>query len=389
LAVKIVNVRSIIALNIVSVLAQFGQYGLGTTLIPIGLKVRNATPANIGITSAAFWLGMLVGLIIAGQVTRKLGFRKTLICGVLTSSISFALMPQINWHFWAIPAALIGFGTGLRWISLETWLYSLVPADARGRIVGIHETVLGIAAILGALLVVVIDASKPDAFWLAAVVMLIGFIPLKFATTISTHPKELQTSYNANIKYWLGFGAIVAGLGGYVEGSILALLPVYSADIGLNTKDAAWLLTIFQIGAMTFQFPIGWMVDHYGLIKTTKLCAAIAFASLLFIASFDHALNTLLMAIFILGGVIAGTLSLGIIWAIQNNTGSELTQRVRQVSIVYTLLSATGPFVSGLVVGHIGSNSLFWQQLVVIFVLILVLFKQRKNPENLTPITAT
>ncbi len=329
-------------------------------------------------TSAAFWVGMLVGLIIAGQLTRKLGFRMTLICGVGLSSLSFVLMPVIHWQLWAIPAAAIGFGTGLRWIALETWLYSLVPDDTRGRIVGIHETLLGIAAILGALLIVVIDATKPDAFWIAAAVMLIGFIPLAFATTIDTHPKqESQIGLSLNIKYWLGFGAVVAGLGGYVEGSLLALLPVYSADVGLTAKDAAWLLTIFQIGAMTFQFPIGWMADHYGLINTTKLCAAIALASLIFIISFGQSLNLLLIAIFILGGVIAGTLSLGIIWAVQNNTGAALTQKVRLVSIVYTLLSAAGPFVSGFVVGRVGSNSLFGQQLVVIFVLIVVLLKQK------------
>ncbi len=330
-------------------------------------------------TSAAFWIGMLVGLIIAGQLTRKLGFRMTLICGVGLSSLSFVLMPVIHWQFWALPAAAIGFGTGLRWIALETWLYSLVPDDARGRIVGIHETLLGIAAILGALLIVVIDAAKPDAFGIAAGVMLIGFIPLAFATTIDTHPKqESQIGHNLNIKYWLGFGALVAGLGGYVEGSLLALLPVYSADIGLTAKDAAWLLTIFQVGAMTFQFPIGWMTDHYGLINTTKLCAAVALASLLFIISFGQSLNLLLIAIFIFGGVIAGTLSLGIIWAVQNNSGTALTQKVRLVSIVYTLLSATGPFVSGFVVGRVGSNSLFWQQLAVIFVLSIVLLKRKE-----------
>ena len=373
------NTRSIVALNIVSVLAQFGQYGLGTTLIPIGLKVRNATPENIGMTSAAFWLGMLVDLILAGKLTRKLGFRMTLVCGVAMSSLSFVLMPLINWHLWAIPAAAIGFGTGLRWIALETWLYSLVPANARGRIVGIHETLLGIAAILGALLVVVIDATKPDAFWIAAIVMLIGFIPLAFATSISTHTKEKQAGFNLNIKYWLGFGAIVAGLGGYVEGRLLALLPVYSADVGLTAKDAAWLLTAFQIGAMAFQFPIGWMADHYGLIKTTKLCAAIALVSLLLITGFGYSLLALLILIFILGGVIAGTLSLGINWAIQHNTGAVLTRKVKQVSIMYTLLSAAGPFVSGFVVGHIGSSSLFWQQIVVIFVLILVLNRPQKR----------
>jgi hypothetical protein len=72
-------------------------------------------------------------------------------------------------------------------------------------------------------------------------------------------------------------------------------------------------------------------------------------------------------------------LSLGIIWAIHNNTGAALTHRVRQVSIVYTILSAAGPFISGFVIGHIGSASLFWQQLAVILVLIVLLIKQSKT----------
>ena len=85
-----------IALNIVSSLAQLGQYGLGSTLIPIGLKVRNATPGNNGITSAAFWLDMLVGLNVARQLTRKLGFRTTLFCGVTMCALNYILMPIIN-----------------------------------------------------------------------------------------------------------------------------------------------------------------------------------------------------------------------------------------------------------------------------------------------------
>jgi MFS family permease len=368
---------SIIALNAVSLMAQFGQYGLGVTLIPIGLKARNANPENIGLTSAAFWLGMLFGLIIAGKLNRQLGYRKTLVLGVVMSAASFSVMPFIYWQIWAIPAAIIGFGLGLRWIALETWLYNIVPENARGRIVGIHESLLATAAILGALLVVALDAKKADAFWIAAGVMLIGLIPLLFAIKISVEPSQNQTKINPNIRYWFGFGAIVAGLGGYIEGSLLAFLPVYSEDIGLKAKNAAWLLTIFQIGAMVFQFPIGWMADHLGLIKTTKYCTAIALASLLFIIAFGQTLLPLLIGTFILSGVIAATLSLGIIWAIQNNTGAALTQKLRQVSIVYTLLSATGPFISGFVVGQIGSQSLFWQQLVVIGVLGFVLFKQK------------
>ena len=87
----------------------------------------------------------------------------------------------------------------------------------------------------------------------------------------------------------------------------------------------------------------------------------------------------LAIVLFLVGGISGGLLTLGIVWATQHSTGAALTNNMRQVSITYTLLSAAGPLVAGFVVSYNGSNSLFWQQLVVILVLILVLFKQAKE----------
>ena len=368
---------SIIALNFVSALAQFGQYGLGITLIPIGLKARNASVESIGFTSAAFWVGMLVGLLLAGHLTRKFGYRLTLVFGICLSAMSFACMPLMHWPLWFIPAALIGFGLGLRWIALETWLYNLVPTDARGRVVGIHESLLAFSAILGPLLIVSMDALKPGAFWLAAAVMMLALLLVPFAITVSTKqaesPAKQPFELSTTLKFWLGFGAIVAGLGGYVEGSLMAFIPVYIADIGYTPSNAALLLTLFQTGAMCFQFPVGWLTDHHGLFKTTKLCAAIAILSLIFTIAFGHQLSMLSIAAFIMGGSIASTLSLGIIWAIHNNVGDEITYKVRQVSIVYTTLSAAGPMVTGLIISRTSSVSLFWQQLIIMLILMLLI----------------
>lgn len=104
-------------------------------------------------TSSAFWLGMLFGLIVTDKLTRQFGYRNTVIIGLVISALSFILMPIVNWLRWALPAAAIGFGfsfsLGLRWIANETWLYRLAPRHARGRVVGIHETLIDFASIIG------------------------------------------------------------------------------------------------------------------------------------------------------------------------------------------------------------------------------------------------
>lgn len=54
---------------------------------------KDATPEQIGMISSAFWLGILLGLLVTGQLTRTLGYRITIIIGLVVSALSFALMP--------------------------------------------------------------------------------------------------------------------------------------------------------------------------------------------------------------------------------------------------------------------------------------------------------
>src|SRR5450830_101318 len=254
---------SIVALNTVSTLSQIGQFGLGTTLLPIALEARHASAEFIGLTSAAFWFGMLAGLLVASQLTRSLGYRSTVILGLFISAISFLIMSLLNIDGWLIPAAGVGFGLGLRWIANETWLYRLAPEHARGRIIGIHETLIALASVAGPMIIVALGVSKPSAFWVAAAACMIAIPPLFIAnkipavdhsnSSVDSKPAS-QPNFNTKLRqsliFWFGFGGLIAGLGGWIEGSLLALLPVYVGDIGLSSKDTAWLLTIFGIGAM-------------------------------------------------------------------------------------------------------------------------------------------
>ena len=403
---------SIVALNAVSTLSQIGQFGLGTTLLPIALEARHATPELIGLTSAAFWFGMLGGLLVAGQLTRSLGYRNTVILGLLVSGISFVLIPLMGIEWWILPAAAVGFGLGLRWIANETWLYRLSPADARGRIIGIHETLIAVASVAGPMIIVAVGVDNPRAFWVAAAACIMAIAPLFMAVTIaaidsspaepeiksnteipaqsplkiaavSTEPSpgngRLHKSIVSRLAFWLGLGGLIAGLGGWIEGSLLALLPVYVSDAGLASTDTAWLLTVMGIGAVVCQYPIGWLSDHKGVLYTAKLCTAFGMAAVIVALTGGHHLPALAVMAFLVGGMGGGLLTLGMVWATLHGTGSAITDRVRQVSIVYTTLSALGPMCAGFIISHTSSASLFWQQLAIMLVLSAVLLRQKKD----------
>ena len=380
------RLQSMVALHTVSLLAQIGQFALGGILLPIALEAKKVSPEIIGFTSAAFWLGMLAGLLFVGYAIQKIGYRNTVIAGLLMSVCSFIMLPLIDWRWWAVFSATIGFGTGLRWIASETWLYRLTPAQARGRVVGIQETLIGLAQIIGPLIIVLLGASKPSVFWAAAAIIALGILPLFMAfpmaavdpTAISKSLASVKSSQFSFKRMMLlfSYGGFIAGIGGWIEGSLIALLPVYISDIGLYAAYTAWLLTILGVGLMLFQFPIGWLADKKGVNWTAKLCALIGLGGIVVAMLLGTHFYALAVALFLLGGVSGAMLTLGLVWATQHGKGAQLTNNLRQVSITYTLLTAIGPLVAGFVVSHTNSASLFWQQLVVIIVLVLILFKQ-------------
>jgi MFS family permease len=382
------HLSSIIALNLVSALSQVGQFGLGTTLIPIALEAKMASPETIGLTTSAFWFGMLFGLFKAGYLTRKLGYRNTVLIGLLLSALSFFIMPLLDWHWWAIPAALIGVGLGYRWIANETWLYRLAPIAARGRIVGIHETLISVAAIAGPMIIIAYGAESTTSFWIASALILLSIPGLYFAhlvpavtddehakheakqDTIKTNTTWFKSTWLhsllSSLKFWLAFGAIIAGLGGWIEGSLLAFLPMYTSAQDMGSNDAAILMTIIGVGATVWQFPLGWLADHRGVLWTAKLTTFLGTISVILVILFTKVFWILAVAVFFLGGLIGGMLTLGLIWATQHSSSAEMTKRVWQVSIVYTTFSASGPFASGYIIGMTNVNTMFWQHIVVL-----------------------
>ena len=141
--------RVIFALNTVSTLAQIGQFGIAFALFPLALQARGAPAWEIGAVSSALWTGNLLGLIYAPRVISRIGYNRTVYAGLLISGIALFIAPHLPLYCWWSVAILTGLGMGLRWIANETWLFGAVPRESQGRIVGLHETLLGIAVVAG------------------------------------------------------------------------------------------------------------------------------------------------------------------------------------------------------------------------------------------------
>ncbi len=350
---------TLVALNLVSGLAQLGQFGIAFALIPLALQARGLPAWQIGGASALLWSGMAGGLVLAPGMILRLGNRRTVLVGLTWSALCLALMPWLETTYWALAGFLLGGGIGLRWIGNETWLYHLTPPAMRGRVVGVHETIIGLASTLGPGLVAAVGVRHWHCFALAAGFTCSAALPLMGLRALQSKlpsPAPAPSGGRAAPRHQ---GALVAGCGGLMEAALLALLPVYAAGQGFSSKQTALLLLASGLGATLLQFPIGWCAERWGWRNTALACACLsAVGALLLPLSAVGAGRPLAALLFLLSGTLAGFLTLGLIAATRDGDLLGMARDLRRVSLVFASLSGLGPLVGGVLMSAWGNQGL-------------------------------
>jgi MFS family permease len=299
---------AIIALNGVSALAQIGQLGIAFVLFPLSLELHHVPAWKIGIVSSGLWAGTLIGLVAAPHAIRRMGYSNTVCLGLLASIVALLLAPCVRQSYWVLGSLVTGIGYGLRWIGNETWLFGIVPARAQGRIVGFHESLLAIAAIAGPALVALLGADGFPSFVTAAAFTAAAALPLLFANlhsappAMEARPSTLLSAVAASIAGIVRTGPLTASIGGVIESALVSMFPIFASERGIDAVNIAWLLSIFGLGAMLLQLPIGWLADRRGVRVTSMIVAALTALSALTIEVVAPLGMMLGVLMFVLGG---------------------------------------------------------------------------------------
>lgn len=355
--------RTIAALNAVSTLSQIGQFGIGFVVLPLWVAQHGLNAAQLGIFASVEWLGMLLGLTFAPRLNIQFGHRSVIAVGLFCTILALAIMPYTSWPVWLVAAVLIGLGMGLRWIGLEPWLYRIAPSDARGRLVGFHETLIGIAPILAPVLTkwAGIAGSAPFvlgiAFTASALVPLLIARPAPAASSESPVPCHHDDALaHKNI---LALGTVVAVIGGVTEAAFSGLFPIFGVGRNLSADQMVTLLSVFGLGGLLLQYLAGWLADHRGLAFAVLVNAG-ATVLVAGIAALPLGFAGLALAVFVLGGTITAYLTLAIIASTKAGDG-DLSVNVRRISIAYTASSIFGPLIAGAAMKNLASEALIWQ----------------------------
>ena len=394
--VALVRWRAIGALTAVSALTQIGQFGIGFMVLPVWLAHQGLDAPRAGLFSAAQWAGMFAGLLSAPRLVGRFGARRTVLLALAATVIAFASIRALTWPQWIVPGFLIGLGMGLRWIANETWLYRLVPADASGRVVGMHEALIAVAGVIGPALAAWYGVDGPIIFMAGAACTLVAAIPLWLAGSDAADEAKTQgnqlvraseadevvegtesneatdalqaarsTQYAAGtqangIDSLIALGMVAVVVGGLGDGALFGLFPLFAGGRGLSVTQTATLLTCFGAGGMVLQFPVGWLADRTGLATAVMVCAAISALSIVSFGLAAPASWLLSASALLLGGLNSAFLTLGV-YAAASSAKAALIHNMRLISLTFCASSIVGPLLAGLAMKALGNDMLIWQ----------------------------
>ncbi|HUZ91031.1 MAG TPA: MFS transporter, partial [Methylocella sp.] len=156
--------------------------------------------------------------------------------------------------------------------------------------------------------------------------------------------------------------ATLAGLlHGAIETASLGLLPVYALRAGLSPETGALFVTLFALGNVIFQFPMGFasdMMDRNKLLLSLAvlgLCGAVVLA----LAGPSHFLLFCGLLV-IWGGIVGSLYAVGLAHLGSRYSGPDLASANAAFVMLYSLGMLGGPPIAGLGMDLASPNGFFF-----------------------------
>lgn len=237
--------------------------GLQGTLMGVRGQIEGFSTFEMSYIMSGYFIGFLGGSRMAPDLIRRVGHVR--VFAALASFISavMILYPAFpNPVAWWIGRILIGFCFSGVYVTAESWLNNAADNNNRGKALSLYMIVQMIGIVSAQALLLVGDPAGYETFVIASVLVSISFAPILLSISPTpafetAKPMSLRQLYAISP---LGFVGMFL-LGG-VFSSQFGMTAVYGAQVGLSLPQISAFVALFYLGAMLFQYPLGWLSDR-------------------------------------------------------------------------------------------------------------------------------
>ena len=334
--------------------------GLQGTLLGIRGAIEGFSPFQMSIVMAAYFLGFLGGSRLAPELIRRVGhIRVFAALGSFISAILILYPVMADPVAWIGLRIAIGFCFSAVYVTAESWLNNASTNENRGKALSLYLMVQMVGIISAQALLAFGDPSGFILFVIPSVLVSISFAPILLSVNPTpafetTKPMTLRQLFTIS-----PLGCVGIFLLGGVFAAQFGMSAVYGTEAGLSVKQISVFVSSVYIGALLFQYPIGWLSDRMDrriLIAGIAAVGGLAGLVGLFLASNF----TVLLAVgFIVGGASNPLYSLLLAYTNDFLQREDMAAAAGGLLFINGVGAVTGPIITGWLMSVIGPSG-FW-----------------------------
>lgn len=334
--------------------------GILNPLISLQLEYKGVSSFLVGFTSSAYSIGFLAGSWTGHKIIDRVGHIRALCVFAVMMADSILLHIIFGHPFvWLLLRVVQGYASAGAYLVIESWLNDKAKPEVRGRIFGIYTAISWGTSGLSPLLFNVTDHKGPILFVIATIFMAASLMPM--ALTKVANPEVAHRQHTGILKLIrISPLAVSCCFGaGFLDGALFALLPVYTANVGLNVSQLSILISMSTWAAIG-QFPIGHWADKQGrrpVIISTMLCAMVFALTLYFLTSASFPI--ILILFFLMMLFQSPIYALGVGQMTDYVEKKDFVSASSGLLFAWGIGAAMGPSTFGLIMDYFGGRSLF------------------------------
>ena len=334
--------------------------GLQGTLIGIRGEIEGFSTIELSIVMSAYFVGFLGASQLVPELIRRVGHVR--VFAALASFISAVLIAYpllTNPIFWSIGRVVIGFCYCGVYITAESWLNNSVDNEKRGQALSLYMIVQMVGIVLAQGVLALGNPNGYSLFIIISILVSISFAPILLS--ISPAPAFERTKLMTLSRLFTSSPLACVGmflLGG-VFSAQFGMSAVFGAQIGLSLSQISLFVASFYMGAMIFQYPIGWVSDKMDrrlLILLISAASATGSASAYFAGGYFFAL---VFAAFLVGGLTNPLYSLLIAHANDFIEYEDMASAAAGLLFVNGVGAVSGPIIIGYAMNAYGPEIFF------------------------------
>jgi MFS family permease len=354
-------------------------YGLTLPLLSLILDAQGISKTVIGLSIVAqasagvLLLPVMPRLIVRAGAARVMQ-QATLLAA--TTLIVLGIFQDV--YLWFPLRFLLGAAAAMLWSASEAVINELADDNWRGRIIGVYGSAGAAGFAIGPLVLIMTGTEGLTPFVVTAALIVAASLPLFWLRNESDAAgSEGHTSLWRIFRLVPHIMLLNLAYAAAVE-AFIAFFPLFGIHIGLGEARSLSLLTVFGLGGVMLQLPLGWLADHMQRHRLLLLCLILTVGGFLILPELVSRSVVGSIFAFTLGGVEGMIYALGVILLGQKFRGADLAA----ASVLYTGMWCTGMMLGPATVGAgmdvFGDRSMPYLIAAIYAVYLPVLFLARK-----------